>query len=298
MLRLGILGMSEGNGHPFSWSAICNGYNPEAMEDCGFPVIPQYLAEQQWPAARIPDVEVTHVWTQEEALSRKISECALIENVVDKPEHMIGNVDAILLARDDAENHLKFAQAFLEAGLPIYIDKPVALSTDSLNQLYRNERFSGQIFSCSALRYAHELHLSAEQMATLGKIHLLRACTPNDWDRYAIHIIDPVLALIGHEPKIERMAGTRLNNGGISACFAQQGGPFLHLTAFGRSTQGPIEIAIHAERGSLRVEFRGAFSAFRRALLEFCERVRSDDPESTYPFNERAVSIIEMGRQP
>ena len=42
-LRLGIMGMSEGNGHPYSWSAIFNGYNSLEMEDCGFPVIPEYL---------------------------------------------------------------------------------------------------------------------------------------------------------------------------------------------------------------------------------------------------------------
>ena len=42
-LRIGILGMTEGNGHPYSWSAMFNGYDPEEMETCGFPVIPRYL---------------------------------------------------------------------------------------------------------------------------------------------------------------------------------------------------------------------------------------------------------------
>lgn len=297
MLRLGIIGMSEGNGHPFSWSAICNGYNAEAMEDCGFPVIPRYLVEQQWPAARIPDVEVTHVWTQERVLSRKIAECALIENVVDKPEQMIGKVDAILLARDDAENHLRFAQSFLDAGLPIYIDKPVALSEDTLDHLYQKERFTGQIFSCSALRYAQELRPSAEQMAALGDIHLVRACTPKDWDRYSIHIIDPVLALIGYELPIAQQSAIRLKDGGVASSFTQQDGPFIQLTALGRATQGLIEIALHGEHGSRRLEFCDTFNAFRAALSDFCQRAASAEPESTYPFNKRAVQLIEMGRQ-
>ena len=42
MLRLGIIGISEGNGHPYSWSAIFNGYNHEYAQDCPFPVIPDY----------------------------------------------------------------------------------------------------------------------------------------------------------------------------------------------------------------------------------------------------------------
>lgn len=28
-LKIGILGMTEGNGHPYSWSAMFNGFDPE-----------------------------------------------------------------------------------------------------------------------------------------------------------------------------------------------------------------------------------------------------------------------------
>ncbi|RKY68211.1 MAG: oxidoreductase, partial [Candidatus Latescibacterota bacterium] len=32
-LKIAMLGMTEGNGHPYSWSAIINGdYDPEEME--------------------------------------------------------------------------------------------------------------------------------------------------------------------------------------------------------------------------------------------------------------------------
>ena len=31
-LKIGILGMSEGNAHPFSWSAMYNNYNKEEMD--------------------------------------------------------------------------------------------------------------------------------------------------------------------------------------------------------------------------------------------------------------------------
>ena len=35
-IRLAMLGMVDGNGHPYSWSAIFNGYHREAMADCPF----------------------------------------------------------------------------------------------------------------------------------------------------------------------------------------------------------------------------------------------------------------------
>ena len=36
-LRIGILGMTEGNGHPYSWSAVFNGYNKEEMQKAPLP---------------------------------------------------------------------------------------------------------------------------------------------------------------------------------------------------------------------------------------------------------------------
>ena len=45
-INLAMLGMVEGDGHPYSWSAIINGYNKEYMKDCPYPVIPKYLDQQ------------------------------------------------------------------------------------------------------------------------------------------------------------------------------------------------------------------------------------------------------------
>ena len=39
-IKLGIIGMTEGNGHPYSWSAIFNRYDVDAMtKECPFPGI-------------------------------------------------------------------------------------------------------------------------------------------------------------------------------------------------------------------------------------------------------------------
>ncbi len=149
-IKLGIIGLSDGNGHPYSWTAIFNGYVPEKMEDCGFPVIPRYLEEQKWPEASIPDAEITHIWTQDYSLSRKIAETTYIPNVVSQYADMIAQVDAVLLARDDVETHYEYAAPFLKAGLPIYIDKPIALTLDELDKIYKLEQYPGQIFTCSA----------------------------------------------------------------------------------------------------------------------------------------------------
>jgi predicted dehydrogenase len=153
-LRLGIIGLSEDNGHPYSWAAMFNGYDPGAMSACPYPVIPAYLAKQVFPDDAIPGARVTHVWAQDRAVAEHVAAAALIPRIVDRYESMIGEVDAILLARDDAENHLEMSIPFLDAGLPIYIDKPVVLTLENLEALYEHQRYGGQIFSCSAMRFS------------------------------------------------------------------------------------------------------------------------------------------------
>ena len=125
-IRLAMLGMVDGNGHPYSWSAIINGrYDARTMADCGFPVIPQYLAKQDPATMRLEGVLVTHIWTQDRKISEHVAAASLINNIVEDPRQMIGKVDAVILARDDGENHLHMAKPFMEAGVPMLIDKPL-----------------------------------------------------------------------------------------------------------------------------------------------------------------------------
>ena len=42
-LKLAMLGMVDGNGHPYSWSAIFNRYDPIEMLKCPYAGIPAYL---------------------------------------------------------------------------------------------------------------------------------------------------------------------------------------------------------------------------------------------------------------
>jgi len=66
-IRIAMLGMVDGNGHPYSWSAIFNGYDPEAMADCPYPSIPAYLGREPKESLRIPGARVTHIWTDDPA---------------------------------------------------------------------------------------------------------------------------------------------------------------------------------------------------------------------------------------
>ena len=63
-LKLAMLGMTEGNGHPYSWSIIVNGsYDADALARCPYAVIRDYIAKQPPETLGIAGTQVTHVWT-------------------------------------------------------------------------------------------------------------------------------------------------------------------------------------------------------------------------------------------
>lgn len=297
-LKLGVIGSSEGNGHPYSWSAIFNGYDALEMEKCGYPVIPRYLEQQHWPSSQIKEARVTAIWTQDIALSRHIAKAAKIEHILACYTDMIGQVDAILLARDDAHNHLQYAEPFLRQGIPIYIDKPIALSINDLDRLYALEQYSGQIFTCSALRYSQQLALTKADRQSLGTIKQITAFTPKSWSKYAVHIIEPVLKMLpeGDKPVEMTVLSANKDSGSGSLMVRWESGIQTNFFALG-DVQTPISIRVFGTNGWKDFTFTDSFSAFKAALQAFIEGILDKKVMSDKAFNTTVVQLLERGCQ-
>lgn len=293
-LKLGVIGLSPGNGHPYSWSAIFNGYDPVSMEDCGFPVIPRYLERQQFPKDAIAEAKVTHVWAQDKSIASHIAKAALIDHVVDHYTNMIGQVDGVLLARDDAETHYEFAAPFLNAGIPIYIDKPLALSVYDAKQLINCQQYPGQLFSCSALRYAKEFRLSEPELAQLGHLRHIHATVPKDWDKYAIHVLEPLLLLAKERGTIKRTQ-TWLNKEATTLAVEYSNGLQILVSAMG-STNAPLALRVMGDLAWKDLFFQDTYFAFKSALFEFVQGIIHKDVRTNPEFILEVVGLIEAGR--
>ena len=293
-LKLGIIGLSPGNGHPYSWSAIFNGYDPVAMETCGFPVIPRYLEKQKFPNDLIADAKVTHVWAQDKPIASHIARAALIGNVVDHYTDMISEVDGVLLARDDAETHYEFAAPFLEAGIPVYVDKPLALTVAEARRLLNLQQYPGQLFSCSALRYAKEFQLSDAERSQIGRLRHIHATVPKDWDKYAVHVIEPMLLLASERGTVERIQAWR--EGDATTVAAAYGSGFQALISTLGSSQAPLALRVIGETGWQDLIFKDTFPAFKAALFEFVQGIIHRNERIHPDFMLEVVGIIEAGR--
>lgn len=293
-LSLGIIGMSEGNGHPYSWSAIFNGYNQQYMSQCPFATIPQYLSERHYPNDFLSEYgEVTCIYTQDLSVSQHIAKASNINSCVDKPEDMIGKVDAVLLARDDAENHYEMTLPYLQAGLPVFIDKPLALSVAEAEKIFAAEQFPGQVFSCTSLRYADELMILAEEKNRIGDIKYVEASVPKKWDTYAIHTIEPIVLQFPDRGKLVRV--TPRYKEGVRVCIVEWENLMASIKATG-NTPSSIKINYLGQKGTVEKIFADSFKCFKRSLREFIAVVNKQSAGIAREETLEIVSIIEKGR--
>jgi len=289
MIRLGILGMSVGNAHPYSWSAIINGrFDGQEIARVGYPAVAVYL-EANKDTLGISAAMVTHVWCQEREIAESIAKSSGIAHVVDNMIEMVGQIDAVILGRDDPENHVQMAKPFVEAGVPIFIDKPLACSQNDLDWFADSIAQNRFIMSCSSMRYANECRIAKQELSTLGKIELVTAVGKKDWKKYGIHLLeavfsvldDPLPVSVQHigEPDKE-IVHVRLANGTDIV---------LHLY---QHISGTFQVTFFGQQGWKLVDIRNSYSMFRDNMIEFVRSVQEGKPRLDFKKTHRLMQVI------
>jgi len=267
--RIGIIGLSEGNGHPFSFSAIINGFADSELAASGWKVIYDYVRARDKSEFGIEGFTVTHAWTQEPEQTRNLCRACLIQNAVAEPKDMLGEVDAVIIARDDYENHFRMAMPFLEAGMPVFVDKPLTLAPGEL-KVFRPYLERGKLMSCSGMRYAKELDAVRQSIGDYAPIRLIRGTIVLSWEKYGVHLLEAIFNVVRSRP----VSVTALQAGHASMAITIDDGSSMQIDALGECAR------------TFRVEFWGAksfsshdvtdnFSMFRRTLWHFGEMIRT-----------------------
>ena len=282
-IRLAMLGMVDGNGHPYSWSAIINGrYDPEVMAQCGYPVIPQYLGAQPRSALGIPGVQVTHVWCDDPGDALRVARAAYIPNVVARPEEVIGQVDAVIIPTDKGGEHVDRARPFVEAGLPVFVDKPLVDRADHLGQFLRWQRAGKAILSTSCMRYAREFTAIGRRLEEVGQVRLLTITTAKSWERYGIHALEAVYPLL---PRGRWLSVANTGTVEANVVHARHADGIDVVLAAVADLYGAFGcLGLFGTKSSLTERFQDTFYAFKAQLVAFVEYLRTGRPP--FPFEE------------
>jgi hypothetical protein len=293
-IKLAMLGMVEGNGHPYSWTAIINGkYDAKVMADCGYPVIPEYLGAAPKEELGIPGAKVTHIWCDDATDAEKVAKATFIPNVVENPEDVIGQVDAVIIPTDKGWEHLDRARPFIEANLPVFIDKPLTDREDHLQQFLKWQSEGKAILSTSAMRYAKEFAAAKSKIDELGELRLITMTTPKSWERYGIHALEGVYPFL-KPGGWESVTNTGTEEANIIHC-KHESGVDVVLAAISDMYGAFACLNLYGTKGNISEQCKDTFHAFKTQLVEFVKYLRTDELPFDFAQTIELMKIIVAG---
>lgn len=289
-----MIGMVDGNGHPYSWSAIFNGYDPVEMAKCPYPTIPDYLGKEPPGSFGIDGAKVTHIWTDDPADAPKVAKASRIEHIVEKPEDVIGHVDAAIIATDRGEEHVDRCRPFVEAGLPLFVDKPMVDNAADL-AVFRQWAAEGRpILSSSCMAYAKEFLPYRPSTHDLGRIRYATITTPKSWERYGIHALSAIYPILGPGFLTARNTGTTDRN---IVHYKHASGADAVVVAIEDMYGGFGCLQLCGTAGSVQVQFRDTFFAFKAQLVEFVRYLRTGIRPFSFTETEELMRMLIGGIQ-
>jgi len=291
MTNIGMVGVSEGNGHPFSFSAIVNGYDDEGLRQSGWRGIYDYVRKRHPSEFGFDDVRVSHVWTQDPEQTRRLQAACNIPHAVEDWCDLDGVVDAVILARDDYERHAEMALPLLKAGMPVFVDKPLSLSPEDLRRFwpYLEE---GKLMSCSGLRYARELDEPRANIDAYGSLRCVRGAVVLGWEKYGIHLLEAVSTVLPSVP----VSVAPVPADHASVAITMSDGTLFQLDALG-AVPKTFQVDIWGTDRRSTHEIIDNFTAFRRTLWHFVEMVRTGTPPIDPDETLRLMQVLRAGRR-
>ena len=290
-IRLAMLGCTAGNGHPYSWSAMFNGYDRDRMtRECPYAGIPQYLNKEPKDTLTIPGAKVTHICCTGDGgfTAEHVAKCALIPNVVEKPTDVIGQVDAVIIATDIGAEHVERARPFIEAGLPVFVDKPMTDNAPDLRVFTDWVAAGKPILSSSCMRYAKEYLPYRLSTHELGALRFVSITTAKSWERYGIHALEGIYPILGPGFLSVRNTGTAERN--IVHLKHRCGADVVVVaTADMYGAFGCLQICGTA--GHAQIAFGDSFFAFKAQLVAFIEYLRTG--VRPFPFAE-TIELMQL----
>ncbi len=281
--------MSAGNAHPYSWSSIINGkYDGEAISRVGYPAVAAYLNANQ-DTLGMPDARVTHVWTQDMSVSKSIAASSGIEHIAESATDMTGQVDAVILARDDAEFHREMAEPFIEAGIPIFIDKPLVITQADLHWFEEQHEAGKFIMSCSSMRYANECRIVKQELASLGRLELVTAVGKKDWLKYGVHMVEAMFATL-NDPPVATVQHLGEKGKDVVHIVFENGLPAtIHLFM---DISGTFQLTFFGQQAWRMADIKNSYSMFRDNIIEFVRSVQEGKPRLDFYRTKNIIQTV------
>jgi len=156
------------------------------------------------------DMKVVAVGGHYPDKNQQICEDFGIDCIVDKPEDMVGKVDAVIITARDGIYHAEFARTFIEAGIPMFMDKPFTVDPMEAVELVREAKKRGVLMvGGSTIRCSYDTMMLANEVKQKGAdvkggtvaAPIMMDSPYSGFFFYASHLTEASLKIFGYDPK-------------------------------------------------------------------------------------------------
>ena len=192
MFRIGIVGSD--NSHADAFSKLVN------------------IPDEKTGEFLYPDCRVTGIFGLEKERTQQVALEGKIDFIAEKPEDLLGKVDAVMVVFRHGDLHAKYALMFIEAGIPTWIDKPFSIRNEDAKKIIAaSMKYNTPVTGGSTCKYAYDILTiknAVENYNRIGKVKSAMINFPAEMENeygglyfYGAHLVEMTLAAFGYEPK-------------------------------------------------------------------------------------------------
>ena len=291
-IRIGIIGLDTS--HAIAFTSSIN--KKEAKEEFrGFRVVAAYpkgSRDIESSVSRVPKY------------TKQVKEMGV--EIVDTIDDLIVKVDAVLLETNDGRPHLSQVMPVLKAGLPVFVDKPIAGSLSDAMAIFKAARhYQTPLFSSSSLRYTDGAKKIRAGQAGTGDIIGCDAYSPCSLEKthpdlfwYGIHGVESLFTVMGTGIETVVRVHARDTDVAVGTWKGGRIGTFRGLRSGKRGYGGTV----FGTKGIVQI---GSYSGYDPLLVEIVKFFRTGKAPVTeqetleiYAFMEAADESKRQGGKP
>ncbi len=290
MIKLGMIGYSRLNGHPYSFSGIINGINDLYFKNnAKWPFIYNYLKKNKKDLG-FKKMKITHIWTQNLKLTKNIAKSCLIQTICIKPSEMLNEIDGVIIARDDWKSHKKLSLPFLKRNIPTFIDKPLSLEKKDLN-FFKPYIKRGILMSCSGLRYSQKIKNKKLLFQKIGKINSIQMFVVNDLEKYGVHMLEIINEIMRiNFKKIIKIS----KNKNFYKIISNTNIP-IYLKCLGK-VKKIFKISFYGKRGNAHFNINDNFESFYNTLKKFEKMIKTKKNPIKFKDTLNIMNTLRVGK--
>ncbi|MSS73964.1 MAG: Gfo/Idh/MocA family oxidoreductase [Candidatus Latescibacteria bacterium] len=278
MIRLGLVG-GAGAYHGRAFSALING-----------------LAEGQarpegWPAftPQVEGARIVSVWDPDRGTAEALAQVFGIARVADRMEDAADGADGVIVTDDMTKRHHHRAKPFLRAGVPTFIDKPLASDVEEAAELVDLAVKHGTpMMSASSLRYAKETEDLRANPGALGNILAATAVCRGELIYYGIHPLELAVSILGTGVRSVQNVGREGQN--VVQIDYRDGRSLVLIVYAGISS--PFQLNLYGDKGWRQVVVTDSAAFYSNLLGKVAEMCHSKRPPIPYAETLEIIRIL------